>query len=109
MTTCKTPEMADSDVNARLRSLKAAAWNDEAAIYAALGRLLADPAGRASLVQHLADMAALAMDPSLTDVQRGRWLRGHYEPSQHRPFPSQRRPFPSPGGLMARLAARRVS
>jgi hypothetical protein len=103
VTTWKTPEpMVDSEVNARLRPLKAAGWDDEAAIYAALGRLLADPAGRASLVQHLADMTALATDPSLTDLQRGRWLRAHYEPSRHRSVPSS-------GGLIARLAAARAA
>jgi hypothetical protein len=101
MTTTTTP-LPDSEVNTRLRPLKAAGWDDEAAIYAALSQLLADPAGRASLVEHLADMAALATDPSLTDLQRGRWLRLHYEPARHRAVPSS-------GGLMARLAARRAA
>jgi hypothetical protein len=105
MTRTTTP-LPDSEVNARLRPLKAAGWDDEAAIYAALGRLLADPIGRASLVAHLADMAALATDASLTDLQRGRWLRLHYEASCD---PSRGRSVPSSRGLMARLAARRAA
>jgi hypothetical protein len=45
---------------------------------AGLDTLLADPAGRYSLVQHLADFAVLALDPSLPDDMRGRIVREHF-------------------------------
>jgi hypothetical protein len=104
VTTWKTPEpMVDSDVNARLRSLKAAAWDNHEAIGAALDVLLASLEGRHSLVQHLADMASLATEPSMTDQTRGRVLRRHFEPMGGESTP------PPSGGLMARLAARRFA
>jgi hypothetical protein len=79
MTTRIAPApMPDSEVNAWLEPLKAVGY-DEAGIDAALTGLLTNPAGRASLVQHLADMAVLATEPSLTDVQRGRLVRAHFD------------------------------
>jgi hypothetical protein len=96
MATWKTAEpMADSEINARLAALKAARWDDDEAIGDALDGLLGDVCGRASLVEHLEDMVALATDTSLSDAQRGRWLRAHFEP--YRPV------TPRPGGLRARL------
>ncbi len=73
-----TQPMPDSEVNAWLEPLKAVGF-DEAGIDVALRGLLAAPAGRASLVQHLADVAVLATEPSLSDVQRGRALRRTFE------------------------------
>jgi hypothetical protein len=79
MTTRIAPApMPDSEVNAWLEPVKAVGY-DEAAIDVALDPLLAHPAGRASLVQHLADVAVLATEPSLSDVQRGRALRRHFD------------------------------
>ena len=89
--------MVDSEVNARLRPLKAAHWDDVEAIGRALDGLLGDLRGRASLVEHLADVAVLATDDSLTDEMRGRLLRRLWDVSPEHP----------PRGLMARLTAAR--
>jgi hypothetical protein len=75
--TTETAPMPDSETNTWLEPLKTSGY-DEIEIDAALTGLLADPVGRASLVQHLADFAVLATDPSLADAQRGRWLRQHF-------------------------------
>jgi hypothetical protein len=72
-----TGPMPDSEVNAWLEPLKAVG-EDEDGIDLALDALLANPKGRRSLVAHLADFAAIALDPSLPDDMRGRIARRHF-------------------------------